>query len=334
MATLTQREHHRHPIDAFEDVGALRRAVAGLAARRSGLRPGEAELAATELATNLLRHADPGGYMLYRQTCEGIELLSVDTGPGMVGPRARAETVGSPAPGTGGLSAGLAGVRRMSTDFDCYSTPAGTVLLARLGTQPDTGRRWRCGGVNVPLGDMGASGDAWAVADGLQLAALVVDGLGHGDQAAAAAQAVVTVFDQRPVTDPEDFLRRAHEAMRGTRGGVAGVCVIDPQKDQLTYAGIGDIAGQVVHGGERQHLLSHPGTLGTHLLAPRIHVQHGRWPRGATLVMTSDGIRSGWDLSAYPGLLGHDPAVIAAALHRDFTRSTDDAAVLVVRDVS
>ena len=341
---MKQREHYRHPVNVPEDVGALRRAVAGLAAAQSAVRRGQAELVATELGTNLLRHADPGGYVLYRQTQHGIELLSVDTGPGMVSHHVPARPAsampaagafGPPASGAGGLSAGLASVRRMATDFDCYSTPAGTVLLARLcGTHSGTGGRWRYGAVNVALGDAGASGDAWAVRVGQQLAAVVVDGLGHGAAAATAAQAAVTVFEQRPVTDPEDFLRRAHDAMRATRGGVAGVCVIDPHREQLTYAGIGNIAAQIANRGDKQHLVSHGGTLGTHLTAPGVHVQQRPWPPGATLVMSSDGIRGGWDLASYPSLLSHDPTVIAATLHRDYTRPTDDATVLVVRDMS
>ena len=340
---MRQREHHRHPINAFEDVGALRRAVARLTDTQAGLRHGEAELVATELGTNLLRHANPGGYVLYRLNGDGIELLSVDTGPGMAIPVTSGvrdpAAAGTGAPdsvvfGSGGLSVGLAGIRRMARDFDYYSTPAGTVLLARLGaTGSDGGPRWRYGAVNVPLGGVGLSGDAWAVTTEGRLAALLVDGLGHGDAAAAAAQAAVTVFNQRPLTDPEDFLRQAHDAMRATRGAVAAVCLIDQQDDRLTSAGVGNIVQQVVHGDQRQHLVSHPGTLGTYFPAPRVRVQHCRWPPGATLIMTSDGIRSGWNLSAYPGLLLHDPAVIAAVLHRDFARTTDDACVLVVRDM-
>lgn len=340
---MRQREHHRHPVNAFEDVGALRRAVARLTGAQAGLRDGEAELVATELGTNLLRHANPGGYVLYRLTGDGIEFLSVDTGPGMAMPPTSgvrdpvAPGTGAQDPvvfGKGGLSAGLAGIRRMAREFDYYSNPAGTVLLARLGGAGSDGNpRWRYGAVNVPLGDAGLSGDAWAVTDDARLAALLVDGLGHGDAAAAAAQAAVTTFNQRPLTDPEEFLRQAHDAMRGTRGAVAAVCLIDQQDDRLTNAGVGNIAEQVVNGHHRQHLVSHPGTLGTYFPAPRVRVQHYRWPPGATLVMTSDGIRSGWNLSAYPGLLLHDPAVIAAVLHRDFARGTDDACVLVVRDM-
>lgn len=332
MAALSQRHHCKHPINESEDVGALRRAVARLAENQYGSRAGEAELVATELGTNLLKHAEPGGYVLYRQTADGIEFLSVDTGPGMTSRRAPGGEASAYRPAQRGLSAGLATIRRISANYDCYSGSKGTVALARLGGSPGTGR-FRGSGVNIPLGGNGPSGDAWAFTDDRSLAALVVDGLGHGDEAAIAARAAADLFDQRPFTDPAQFLSSAHQAMRGSRGGVAGACVIDPRVSQLTFAGIGNIAGVIVSGNDRQHLLSHPGTLGTQLASPRIHARQYRWPTGATLVMGSDGIRSGWNLSDYPGLLSHDPAVIAATLHRDFTRSTDDATVLVVRDM-
>lgn len=338
MALLREHEHRRHPIAEFEDVGALRRAVGHLAAETAGLRPGEAELVATELGTNLLKHAVPGGYVLYRQTVDGIELLSVDTGPGMDAHGA----TGALAPmalGADGLSAGLASIRRIATDFDTYSAPTGTVVLARLGgARPRRAQRWRFGGVNIPLGGEGPSGDAWGASVGpdadTPVAAAVIDGLGHGDEAGEASRAGLAVFHQRPITDPEAYLRAAHEAMRGTRGGVGAACVIDVSSGMLTFAGGGNISGQIVYGDNKQYLASTPGTLGTSLVAPKMRSQQFRWPAGATLIMVSDGIRAGWSNSGYPGLLGHDPSVVAAVLHRDFTRLTDDATVMVLRDMS
>jgi hypothetical protein len=41
----------------------------------------------------------------------------------------------------------------------------------------------------------------------------------------------------------------------------------------------------------------------------------------------------GTDLDPGAELFGHDPAVIAAALHRDHTRDRDDATVVVVRNL-
>lgn len=330
---MIQRQHRRHPINAPEDVGALRRAVAELAAKQPCLPTGDAELVATELGTNLLRHAAPGGYVLYRRTADGIEFLSVDTGPRMARPGGPDVRASATAPGNSGLSAGLPTIRRIATDYDYYSSPKGTIVLARLGGLPPDRGRLRHGGVNIPLGGAGPSGDAWAVSAD-QRAALVVDGLGHGDEAAVAAWAAVKLFDQRPVIDPAEFLPRVNDAMRGTRGGVAAVCVIDPDAGRLTFAGVGNITGHIVCGADKQYLVSHPGTLGTQLSRPRVHARHYRWSPGVTLVMSSDGIGEGWDLPTYPGVLRHDPVVIAAAIHRDFTRSTDDATVLVVRDMS
>lgn len=332
---LSGSEHRRHVIAAEEDVGALRRAVARTAAGQHALRPGVAELVATELGTNLLRHAEPGGYVLARRAGEGIELISVDHGPGMTAAVLAPPSHMAPPPYRGsGLSAGLNVVRRHATEFDWYSTRRGTVVYARLGPiAPAPHGSWRFGAVNVPFGGDGESGDAWAVAPGPQTAALVVDGLGHGPGAAAAARAAITVFRQQvPVTDLDRLVRHAHEALRATRGGVLGTCLIDPDRGELVYAAVGNITGRVLTGTRSTHLLDRPGTLGTQLPLPTVRLQHCPWEPGSTLVLASDGIRSGWSPEDHPRLLDRHPAIIAAVLHREYGRSTDDATVLVVRD--
>ncbi|MFJ3670179.1 SpoIIE family protein phosphatase [Streptomyces sp. NPDC090106] len=331
--------HRRCAVGAEEDVGALRRAVSRIADGQPGLRPGAGELVATELGTNLLRHAHPGGWVLVRRCGDGIELISVDQGPGLA-PGALAPGAGTavlPVRG-GGLSAGLNVVRRYAAEFDCYSTRGGTVVYARLGTvDPGTAGRWRFGGVEVPRGGEGESGDAWAVAPDVAaegLAAVVVDGLGHGPAAAVAAGAAIGAFAQDPAGELDALFRRSHEAMRVTRGGVLGACRIDPAGGTLTYSGVGNITGRVLSGARSVHLLDRPGTLGTQLAQPAVRPQTCAWESGATLVLATDGIRSGWNLDAHPRLLGHHPAVVAAVLHRDHGRLTDDATVLVVRDGS
>ncbi|MEV5412838.1 SpoIIE family protein phosphatase [Thermopolyspora sp. NPDC052614] len=337
---MVEAVHRRHDVRAEEDVGALRRAVASMAGRVPGLRLGEPELAATELATNLLRHTTGGGYVLCREADGGIELVAVDHGPGMrpggVPPWAIARGGDAPLPrsgGGGGLGVGLAGVRRLSSVFDCYASPHGSVVLARVGSAvPPADASWRWGGVNVPRGGTGESGDAWAVSPGPRLGALVVDGLGHGPAAAEAARAAVTEFGRGYLTDIEAFVRRANEAMRGTRGGVLGVCLIEQGRDELTFAGVGNITGRVIVGGVSERLLGRGGTLGTQAYLPSAHPTTHRWVPGAALVLASDGITSRWDPLAYPNLLRRHPTVVAATLERDHGRGTDDATVLVVQD--
>jgi anti-sigma regulatory factor (Ser/Thr protein kinase) len=334
FSTVERSTPHRlYPVRVFEDVGVLRRAVATHARWLPAMPVGDSELVATELATNILRHTD-GGYVLVRLVAEGIELIAVDHGSGQgSGP--------SSWPGPG-LGVGLATVRRRASTFDMYTGAKGTVVFARLApAAPSSARdagRWRWGAVDVPRGGSGDSGDAWAVAAGTRLTAVLVDGLGHGPEAAAAANAAIAAFTPPAQAEPSsthltDLTRQAHEAMRGTRGGVFGTCIIDPDRDELTFAGVGNITGRVLAGTRSSHLVGQHGTLGIHLAPPTPKQSTHPWAEGATVIMTTDGIDGRWDPAAYPRLLRHHPTVVAATIHRDHTRDRDDAAVLVLQDM-
>ena len=82
MGTVTSFDapgpHRLVRVAAEEDVGEVRRVVRTVAARCTGLREGVAELAATELAANIVRHS-AGGHVLVRPlTGGGLELMAVD----------------------------------------------------------------------------------------------------------------------------------------------------------------------------------------------------------------------------------------------------------------
>src|SRR3989442_13887102 len=54
----------------------------------------------------------------------------------------------------------------------------------------------------------------------------VVDGLGHGAEAATAAQAAVAALERHATESPVPLIQRCHRALQGTRGrgrSVAGV---------------------------------------------------------------------------------------------------------------
>jgi len=342
---IIESAHRCHFVRAEEDVGALRRAVVELASRCLGLRAADAALVATELGTNLVRHATPGGYVLYRADREGIELLAVDRGPGLahqgqLALRGAAHASPDPPARRRGLGIGLGVVARTATEFDLYSSrPGGTVVLARLLSHPRQ-RTWcRWGAVNVPRDHVGDSGDGWMVSVNGTLTALVVDGLGHGEAAARAARAAISVFAAQPGAELADLMDRADQAMRSTRGGALGACSIDPGSPGasfgagLRYVGVGNVVGRLFSQGKSQGLVGREGTLGTPLGVRRAPVATYQWPPGATVILASDGLRTRWDPLAYPGLLGRDPSVVAAVLHRDFGRTSDDATVLVIEDL-
>jgi anti-sigma regulatory factor (Ser/Thr protein kinase) len=326
VGALKQPTHRRFRVADEADAGAVRRHAAHCA-DELGTEPvvkAHAELVATELSTNLVRHAKPGGWVLVRPVPPaGIEFLAVDHGPGIVDlPAALAGRTPTP----GGLGRGLAAVQRASARFDVDTGPGrGTTVLSTVDG-PD-----RCDWGGVSVGVMEVCGDGWAVAevpDGLAVA--VVDGLGHGTKASVAAEAALDAFAADPA-DLDGLVRRANEAMRATRGGAMTACLLEPGRGELHYFAVGNVSGRVFAGAEERGLVSFAGTLGLRLTPPRARVLRQPWPPGARLVLWTDGLSSRLDLTARAELIDRDPAVVAAALHRDHARERDDATVAVVR---
>lgn len=340
MAALTavvEQPHRLFEVAEPEDAGAARRAVGRLAAD-GGVEPSllpRLELVVTELATNLVRHAEGGGTILARTLAApggcGVEVLSVDAGPGI---RDLHAALNGSAVAPGGLGCGLAAVRRMATTFDVYTgAEQGTAVLARLlpGDAP-VAPRWA--GVAVAFDGGADCGDAWAVIeDGGRLTALVVDGLGHGEAAALAARAAVDEFVAAADADLESLARRLHAAMNGTRGGAAALCRLDPGRRRAQFLGVGNVAGRLVGSVRSRALVSMSGTLGTELVSPRIHALDYDIEDGDMLMMSTDGVRDGFDMAPHRRLGDHDPALAAAVVHHRMRRGTDDATVLVVQPV-
>jgi len=140
------------------------------------------------------------------------------------------------------------------------------------------------------------------------------------------AEAIKNVSAADPITS---IVERMHEALRPTRGAAVGLAEIDPGRGRLAFAGVGNIAGSIVADSTFRSVVSHHGTLGHDVR--KIQEFSYPWPRGAVLVMHSDGLTSKWGLEAYPGLIQRDPALVAAVLYRDFQRGNDDTTVVVVR---
>jgi serine/threonine protein phosphatase PrpC len=219
----------------------------------------------------------------------------------------------------------------MAGRLEIFSGLGGTIVLLQVG-QPVMEGRMEVAGIAVPYPGERHCGDAWTCESTPdRTIALVVDGLGHGWQAAEAAQEAVAAFRKRTQSKPGEILAYIHNALKKTRGAVAAVAEIRPHEGTLVYAGVGNISAVVLSAGTSRSLVSHNGTLGFAL--PRIQEFKSEWPPDGILVVHSDGLQSRWDLSSasYPGLLARHPALIGGALLRDFRRHRDDASVVVVK---
>jgi len=83
------------------------------------------------------------------------------------------------------------------------------------------------------------------VATGVLLA--VVDGLGHGAEAATAARTAVTTLDEHASESVLALLQRCHWALKGSRGVVMSLAFADRQQNQLTWAGVGNVECMLFH---------------------------------------------------------------------------------------
>ncbi len=177
------------------------------------------------------------------------------------------------------------------------------------------------------------SGDAFLVQEtrgGVLVA--VIDGLGHGDEAADVAERAVASVRE---TAEEPLLRSfttCHGALRGSRGVVMTLAALDPVRFALTWAAVGNVDAAVLRPGrvpgvvDRCSVPLRGGVVGDRLPPLRESVVH--LARGDTLVAATDGVSPAFvdtvDLSL-------DAEASARALHGGYATGDDDALVLVAR---
>ena len=322
-------------------IGEARRLAAQLArsAQLGETQAGRLALVVTELANNLVRHAT-GGQMVLRLRQEkgrsGVEVLALDTGPGISNvPQALGD--GYSTGGTAGE--GLGAVSRLSEDFDLYSVPGqGTALLTRVWASPpvpgaSSPPEFLIGAVCLPIPGESQCGDAWATETQPQRTLLtIVDGLGHGPLAAAAATEAIRIFHLHARRSPAEIVEAAHTALRPTCGAVMGVAEIRTDLGELRWAGVGNISGEIRLGEASSHLVSLNGTLGHQVRKVREFVLP--WSDACLLLLHSDGMATLRQRDRYVGLWQRDPALIAGVLYRDCRRGKDDFTVLTSRQVA
>src|SRR5205814_7164837 len=120
------------------------------------------------------------------------------------------------------------------------------------------------GAASRPYPGEALNGDAWHIdwqSTGCRIT--VIDGLGHGPEAARAAALAREALIEAPELLPLDGLRVCHRALAGTRGAAISVASIDLTTVHLTYAGVGNVMGHLWQDGRREQLVGYPGIVGS-----------------------------------------------------------------------
>jgi len=177
------------------------------------------------------------------------------------------------------------------------------------------------------------SGDRFLVTptpDGALVA--VVDGLGHGAEAADAAKAALRSLERHAHEPILPLIRNCHRSLAGTRGVVMSVAVFDARAETVTWVGVGNVEGVLLRAQAttilgRESLLLRGGVVGVHL--PALAAAIIPVTRGDVLILATDGIRSDFVVRPLPADDG--PQQLADDILAKWGTRTDDALVLVAR---
>jgi anti-sigma regulatory factor (Ser/Thr protein kinase) len=293
----------------------------------------EIVIAVAELSTNVIKHAGRGVLTLrpLSGARSGIEIEAEDHGPGI----ADVEKCFADGYSTAGsLGYGLGTVNRLMDEIDITSSPGpGTHVICRKWIRPESEpgspRQWDVGVMTRSRRFAEENGDAFIVKrQNQQLLVGVIDGLGHGQlaQAAAlAAQGYVQKHDDLPL---EKIFVGASRACRATRGVVMALARFS-SPEQMSFASVGNVEARVCGSRERIPFLPRRGIVGVD--EPHVSVHEIIWDPQWVLVLHTDGLRTRWQWDDFPGL-GREPAKeIAVRLMRDLVVGNDDATVLAVK---
>lgn len=190
------------------------------------------------------------------------------------------------------------------------------------------------GAAGLSLAGETRSGDAYVVKTWeKRFLAAVIDGLGHGNQAADAA-AVAAGILTGPAPNPDDLvslMSQCHESLLRTRGVVLSLALFDAANHAMTWLGVGNVEGLLFHAAPqanpaRESLLRRGGVVGYQM--PPLRPSTIPVSRGDLLIFSTDGIRSGFEKEVNPEIA---PRQIADMILENYRKKEDDALVLVVR---
>jgi phosphoserine phosphatase RsbX len=155
-----------------------------------------------------------------------------------------------------------------------------------------------------------------------------IDGLGHGDAAADAAEAAAEVLRAHVDDSPQTLLQRCHEALRKTRGAVMTLAWFNVEKRTVAWTGVGNVEARLVRTSGAGHVspVILGGVVGYTL--PQVRVGSIALEPGDAVAMATDGVAADYSASLEPGVPAQQLAERVLERHG---KGTDDALVVVVR---
>ena len=183
-------------------------------------------------------------------------------------------------------------------------------------------------------GNDNESGDRHLIArfpDGVLAA--VMDGLGHGPEAASAARQAAGILEASAGEPVIALVQRCHDGLRRTRGVVMSLASFTARDSSMAWIGVGNVETVLLRADpsatrRREAISGRGGVVGYQL--PPLRATALPVSRGDTLIMATDGIRAAFTSALSPA---PTPQQLADSIMTQHCKGSDDALVLVVRYV-
>lgn len=157
----------------------------------------------------------------------------------------------------------------------------------------------------------------------------VVDGLGHGKPAHAAATEAKKYLRAHWTADPVENLRLLDEHLATTIGAAVSIGVLNIEERTLRYAAIGNTVLRLV-GGATGRVPSVEGTVGANTQR-RAREHHVRLGERETLLCYSDGMSDRFEVDDYPQMLYDRLTTVVATLVDRWGKAYDDVSCVALR---
>lgn len=159
----------------------------------------------------------------------------------------------------------------------------------------------------------------------------VIDGLGHGPEAAAAARQAAEILGGYEGESIISLIKQCHQALKLTRGVVMVVAKMNNVENTMTWLGLGNVQGRLLRADpratpSRESVLMRGGLVGYQL--PTLQVSVVPVAPGDLLILATDGIQTAF---ADEINLRETPQRIADKILVRHSKGNDDALVLVAR---
>jgi phosphoserine phosphatase RsbX len=183
-----------------------------------------------------------------------------------------------------------------------------------------------------PFSENDENGDCYVVratSHGVILA--VIDGLGHGREAAGAARVARSCIEGYGGQGLIPLLQFCHSSMKRTRGAVMNLAYFNGTENTMTWIGVGNVEGILLRAESgatppRESILLRGGVLGLNL--PPLIADVLPVVPGDMLVFATDGITN-----TFADTLAslETPQKLADRIGNQFCKGTDDALVVAAR---